>query len=378
MQSSLTCAAFECKSGDCRWILFIRFEGAAISSPVKPCASERRRLSTAYDVARLAGVSQSAVSRAFTPGTSISSETRAKVEAAARQLGYRPNLIARSLITQRSGTIAVAVDYMENQFYPAILEALSIGFAKAGYRILLFMPGEDGDPEPILEEVLRYRVAAVVLASTLLTSRFAEECFQARVPVVMLNRKTESETASSVTGANYAGGHAAAEFLVAAGHQRFAYVAGLEDSSTSREREKGFFEGLHEFGAAKPQRAVGHYDFAAAKAAARALFSGIAIPDAIFCANDHTAFAVMDTARAEFGLNVGRDVSIVGFDDVPLAAWPAFNLTTYSQPVPALVERVIAVTLRHLTEDNYKAIHEVISGELVIRGSARIPETHGK
>jgi DNA-binding LacI/PurR family transcriptional regulator len=296
-----------------------------------------------------------------------------KVAAAARLLGYRPNMIARSLITQRSGTIGVAISYMENQFYPAILEALSAAFAVEGYRILLFTPGADGNPDPILDEVLRYRVEAVILASTRLTSHFAEECAQARVPVVMLNRKTESEIASSVTGANFAGGREIAEFLHRGGHERFAFVAGLEDSSTSREREDGFCAGLHAAGVAAPLRVVGNYNFPEAILAARELFSQARRPDAVFCANDHTAFAVMDTARSEFGLQIGRELSIVGFDDVPLAAWPAFDLTTYAQPIRLLVAHVVAVTLKHLAAEDYEAIHEVVPGTLVVRGSARRP-----
>jgi DNA-binding LacI/PurR family transcriptional regulator len=343
----------------------------------QPLAPARRappaRLPTAYDVARIAGVSQSAVSRAFTPGASISPEARLKVFEAAKGLGYRPNLIARSLITQRSGMIGVAIAYMENQFYPAILEALSTAFAGHGYRVLLFTPGPDGNPDPILDEVLRYRVEAVILASTTLTSHFAEECAQARVPVVMLNRKTETAAASSVTGENFRGGREIAKFLASGGHRRFAFVAGLEDSSTSREREEGFREFLAEAGAKTPLRVVGNYNLPETILAARKLLSDPDRPDAIFCANDHTAFAVMDTARSEFGLRIGQDVSIIGFDDVPLAAWPAFNLTTYSQPIRGLVDHVVTVTLQHLSEDVFAPVHETVGGGLVIRGSARPP-----
>ena len=327
---------------------------------------------TAYDVARLAGVSQSLVSRTFTPGASVSAEARAKVMAVARQLGYRPNLIARSLITQQSRLVAVAMAYMDNQFYPAILQALSEAFSEAGYRLLLFTPGPDGDPDPILDEVLRFQVAAVILASTRLTSHFVAECSQARVPVVLLNRRTADDTVSSVTGENVAGGRAIGAFLLAGGHRRLAYVAGLEDTSTSREREAGFRQALGEAGRDLSLRAVGHYDFAAAQAAARILFAAAERPDAIFCANDHTAFAVMETARSEFGLDIGRDVSVVGFDDVGLAAWPAYGLTTYSQPVEAMARRVVAVTLSQIG-GGAVPIHETVSGALIVRSSARLP-----
>lgn len=331
------------------------------------------RRPTAHDVAALAGVSQSAVSRAFTPGASISRRARLLVQQAAETLGYRPNLIARSLITRRSGTIGIAIGYMDNQFYPAMLDAMCAGFAAAGYRVLLFTPGPGGDPDPILDEVLRYQVEAVVLASARLTSHFAEQCSQARVPVVLFNRRTERATVSSITGRNREGAAEVARFLIDGGHQRFAYVAGLEDSSTSRDRELGFVETLRQAGLKPAARVVGHYDFALARDAARTLFSAASPPDAVFCANDHTAFAVMQTAQAEFGLRVGTDISVVGFDDVPLAAWPAFDLTTYAQPIRPMAERVVAATLAQLADPLCPPIQEQVDGSLIVRGSARLP-----
>ncbi|WP_158744503.1 LacI family DNA-binding transcriptional regulator [Acidisphaera sp. L21] len=339
-----------------------------------PQARPRLRRPTAHDVARVAGLSQSAVSRAFTPGASISDDARLKVLAAAQTLGYRPNMIARSLITERSGTIGLAIGYMENQFYPAILEALSTEFAAAGYRLLLFTQGPRDDSDPLLDEVLRHRVDAVILASVRMTSKFAEECSKAQVPVVLINRRTEAEIASSVTGENRIGAQAIAAFLVAGGHQRFAYMAGLEDSSTSREREEGFSEGLGALGQPAPLRVVGNYDFEAARAGTKRLLLRKQPPDAIFCANDHMAFAVIETARSEFGLTIGRDISVVGFDDVALAAWPSFMLTTYSQPIQPMVHRLVEITLQHIEQGGGDPIRDIVPGALIIRTSARLPQ----
>jgi DNA-binding LacI/PurR family transcriptional regulator len=331
-----------------------------------------RGVATAHDVARLAGVSQSAVSRAFTDGASISSETRQKVVAAAGQLNYRPNLIARSMITRRSHIIGVAMTYLENQFYPAVLEALSAAFEAIGYRVLLFTakPGEPSDP--ILEEVLRYRVDALVLASISLSSRFDEECRNAGIPVILLNRKTKSTSVSSVTGDNRNGARAIAAFLVAGGHERFAYVAGLRNSSTSRDREMGFTKYLVAQGRQPPVCVTGHYDFDKAAKAARGLFAERDRPDAVFCANDHTAFAVMGVAQA-CGLRPGHDVSIVGFDDVRPASWPMVDLTTFVQPIGPMVERVVSIVQSQLAHPDDPARQEVIPGTLVVRGSARVP-----
>lgn len=333
----------------------------------------RPRLPTAHDVAALAGVSQSAVSRAYTEGASISPGAREKVLAAAAQLGYRPNLIARSMITRRSQLIGVAMSYMENQFYPAILEAMSSAFHVRGYRVVLFTPGAGTQADPVLDEILRFGVDAVILASARMTSTFADSCARARVPVVLLNRRTQSTTVSSVTGDNETGGRAIADFLLRGGHRSFAFLGGLDDASTNRERRQGYCARLQEAGLGAPVQANGSYDFETARLAMRRLLSAAQPPDAVFCANDHMAIAAIETARSEFGRQVGHDLSIVGFDDVGPAAWPSFDLTTYSQPVELMAERVVAVTLGHLNQFEYRPVSETVPGQLVVRGSARVP-----
>ena len=332
----------------------------------------RQRTATAIDVARLAGVSQSTVSRVFTEGASCSDATRTAVLEAAQKLGYRPNLIARSLITRRSKLVAVAMGYLENQFYPTVLEALADRLAEAGFRILLFTaPARNADP--ILDDILRYRVEAVVLASASLSSALAEECRVAGVPVVLFNRTTRNASVSSVTGENAKGARTIAQFLLAAGHRRFAYIAGLENSSTSRDRERGFNAVLSECGLAPPERAVGHYSFDGAKAAAREIFARTPRPDAVFCANDHMALAALQVARHEFGLRIPTDVSIVGFDDVDAAHWPSFDLTTYSQPVRAMVDEAVAILTRLIEDPAAAKRNAVIPGQLIVRGTARPP-----
>jgi DNA-binding LacI/PurR family transcriptional regulator len=334
-----------------------------------------QRVATAHDVARRAGVSQSAVSRAFTEGASIAEETRRKVVEAAQELGYRPNLIARSLITRRSNIIGIAMSYLENQFYPAVLEALSDSFQAVGYRILLFTSKNGRPSDPILDEVLRYRIDALVLASISLSSHFDEECHRAGIPVVLLNRMTESLTVSSVAGDNVQGARTIADFLAEGGHERFAFIRGLEDSSTSRDRERGFTEGLADRRLGAPLLETGHYDFEAASAATRRLLGRPDRPDAIFCANDHMAFAAMNVASAEFGLSPGQDISIVGFDDVGPAAWPRLGLTTYIQPIVPMAERVVEIIRHQLSAPDTGAVRDIVPGALVVRSSARLPST---
>ncbi len=329
---------------------------------------------TAHDVAKIAGVSQSAVSRTYTNGASVSEPTRFKVIQAATQLGYRPNFIASSLITGRSKIIGVTFPGFGNRFYSAAVEALSAKFARIGYRLMIFIANEGEDSDPVLEEVLRYRVDAVVMVSSMLSSRFADECRQIGLPVVMLNRKTKSSLVSSVTVDNREGARQIGAFLDAGNHKRFAYIAGLASSSTNQDREKGFTEYLTSHGFDPPMRLPGNNSFRDASEATRALLNGRTPPDAIFCASDLMALAAINVARGEFGLRVGKDVSIVGFDDTDLAKWPLLSLTCYSQPLEQMVDRTVQIITESFQSRKMPTAQEVIKGQLVIRESARIPK----
>ena len=307
---------------------------------------------TSQEVAKRAGVSQSAVSRTFTPGASVSRETRRKVLVAAKALGYRPNAIARSLITRRSRIIALVMGYLQNQFYPLVIEQLSQSLQKRGYHLLMFISDTD-DVDEVLAEILQYQVDGIVMASVTLSTKLAQSCADAGVPVVMLNRVPivnagDSDSVSSVISDNYRGGRLAAQLLLDRGHQRIAFLAGLENSSTSIEREKGFTEVLR--GARKSifRRAVGDYSFEGAQKAARELFIGENRPDAVFVANDHMAIAAMDVLRIELGLRIPEDVSMIGFDDIPQAAWGSYRLTTLTQSVQDMVIATVDLLQRQM------------------------------
>jgi DNA-binding LacI/PurR family transcriptional regulator len=297
---------------------------------------------TAHDVARLAKVSQSAVSRTFTVGASVAPETRDRILAAARQLGYRPNAIARTLITRRSRIVGLVMSYLENQFYPLVIERLSQALQRDGYHVLLFI-SETADADSILADILQYQVDGIVMASTTLSSALAHDCAEAGIPVVLFNRVAQMGamgrfSTSSVTSENHQGGRLVGELLLRTGHRRIAYLAGLENASTTRDREEGLCEALADGGALLYGRAVGRYDFAEARKAVLDLFGNPDTrPDALFAANDHMAIAAMETLRSELGLRIPEDVSVVGFDNVPQAAWPSFSLTTVQQDVDQMV-----------------------------------------
>jgi DNA-binding LacI/PurR family transcriptional regulator len=324
---------------------------------------------TSIDVARLAEVSQSAVSRSFTPGASVSDGTRSKVMEAARKLGYRPNAHARSLITKRSRIIGLVLSYLENLFYPVALEQLAKRLQRDGYHVLLFVTDTQNADE-LVNEILQYHVDGIVLA---------QRCADAAIPVVLFNRVMAAggpgavSTVSSVRSDNVAGGRAVARHLAQTGHQRVAYIAGHEESSTNLERERGFRDGLAERGLRIWARGVGNYDFEQARAAARLMFkAGAERPDAVFVASDHMAFGVMDVLRFELSLRIPQDVSVVGFDNVPQASWGSYRLTTVEQPVVPMIEATVGLLQKYLRDDHTpQSENVVVPGQMVLRESVR-------
>ena len=330
---------------------------------------------TSQDVARRAGVSQSAVSRVFTPGASFSEKTAAKVREAADELGYRPNVLARSLITGRSRIIGLVVAYLENYFYPDALERLSNALQAEGYHVLVFFARQTaGDIEDILQEILDYQVDGIVVASVALSSQLATRCREAGIPAVLFNRSQDGPQLPTVTSDNYSGGREIARFLAAGGHRRFGYIAGWEGASTQRDREAGYRAGLREAGFEICAREVGNYQFATAQEAARRMFAGADHPDAVFVANDHMAFAAMDVLRFELGLRVPDDVSVVGFDDVPPAAWPAYDLTTVRQEASAMVSETVNMLLANIENPATPPRNVCLPARLIPRASARMPK----
>ena len=342
---------------------------------------------TSLDVARRAGVSQSAVSRTFTPDSSVSEKTAEKVRQAAAELSYRPNILARSLITGKSHIIGLLVSYLDNFFYPDALEKLSNTLQSHGYHVLIFMAAQSKNSagevrqsdnsddsaaiDKILGEILDYQVDGIILASISLSSTLAAQCQAAGVPVILFNRSQSGDYISSVTSDNFAGGIKVGEYLAQTGHKRPAYIAGLATASTQRDREAGFMTALAAAKLPLYWRGEGHYDFDAAARAARIMAALDPLPDAVFIANDHMTFSVMDVLRYECGLSVPDDISVIGYDDVLVASWPVYNLTTVRQPADEMVAETVSLLLKQIDEGQSDVVRKAIDGPLILRGSCR-------
>jgi len=333
---------------------------------------------TSLEVAKLAGVSQSAVSRVFTPGASSSKKTNVLVRKAALDLGYRPNVLARSLITGKTKIIGLVVAYLDNYFYPEALELLSGALQKNGYHVLIFMAtNTSGNIDNVVEEILDYQVDGIIAASVGMSTNLASRCSDAGVPVVLFNRTQDDKRLSAVTSDNELGGQKIAQFLCANGHKRIGYIAGWEGASTQRDREKGFTDELKKNGQNIFAREIGNFNLDEARQAARTMFTAKEIPDAVFVVNDHMAFAVMDVMRYELGLKIPKDVSVVGYDDVPVAKWLAYNLTTVRQRANRMVDETVSILIDSIEKNSTKAKRIKIDGPLIVRGSAKILDNYG-
>lgn len=331
---------------------------------------------TSIDVAKLAGVSQSAVSRAFSKDASVSHKTAEKVRLAADKLGYQPNALARSLITGETKIIGLVVAYLDNYFYPLAIEKLSNAFQKQGYHLLIFMAEKTaGNIDHVVQEILSYQVDGIILASIALSSDLSQQCEAAGVPIVLFNRAQTDESITAVTSDNKAGGAKIARYLLETNHERIAYIAGWEGASTQRDREAGFVQTLEAAGHQLYARDIGNFLNEDTQAATRALLSLNPLPDAIFAANDHMACVALDVIRYEFGLSVPDDLSVVGYDDVPHAAWPTYDLTTVRQPANQLTQHVVETMLQKIKGEDTPTSQIKIDGPLIVRGSSRALKT---
>lgn len=328
----------------------------------------RRRadLVTSWDIANEAGVSQTTVSRVLNGDARVADATRERVLAVIERLGYTPNAIARGLVTSRTNLVGVAITDIVNPFYPELVEAIAGQLVEHGLRMVFSNTGLA--PDGIYtRELLEQRVDGIVFTSALLDSEAVGRLAARRFPIVLANRYVEGVECDAVTGDNVAGARAAAEHLLELGHRRIAVLAGHPGSSTSRDRKLGFEQRLAEEGLELEPGLVrpGGYTHEQAYAQTLELLQVGRPPTAVFCLNDVMAFAALNAAR-RLGVRVPAEVSIVGFDDIRMAAWEGFELTTVRQPLSDMA-RMSVDLLAHRIETPEAPVRRLIFPSLLVR-----------
>jgi DNA-binding LacI/PurR family transcriptional regulator len=327
---------------------------------------------TAQQLAKKLALSQSTISRAFSDTASIHPETKELVMKAANALGYQPNIIARSLITRRTNIVAVVITNLIDPFHPLVLEQLAQRIQANGRQLLLFLVPPGKQVDDILPALLQYKVDAIVITSATVSSRMVAHCAAQGSSVVLFNRYVPGVKVSAVCCDNVAAGREVADYLVRKGHVKPAFVAAEFNVTTSRDRAAGFSSRLKELGVEEcAHEDGGEFSYVAGYGAASRLIQRRKRPDSIFFASDVMAIGGIDAIRAA-KLRVPDDISVVGFDDVQIAGWSAYQLTTIRQPIA----RMIDVTAEILGLDTVKIKKppkkiRLINGTLVERKTVR-------
>ncbi|WP_430464511.1 LacI family DNA-binding transcriptional regulator [Tabrizicola sp.] len=302
---------------------------------------------TLKEVAMRAGVSRSAVSRTFTEGASVSPQTRAKVEAAAAELGYAPNALASSLTTGRTKLIGLIANNFHNPLILEVFDLFTRGLQARGLRPLLVNLSGATDPAASVQMLRQYSVDGVIVASSTLPSSFAQTFKAAHLPVVhAFGRHALSPQVHVVGIDNVACGRMAAEALMARGYRRLAFLGGPEAATSTIDRAAGFVAAAQgRAGVTLSLSYAADYTFDAGRAEMqRLLGQGAGPAEAYFCGDDLLAVGAL-SAIEEAGLRVPEDIGLIGLNDMEMSRWQNIGLTTIRQPVAEMIEAAIELVV---------------------------------
>jgi DNA-binding LacI/PurR family transcriptional regulator len=343
------------------------------TSAAEPLPVPRRARSfvSAREVADLAGVSRSAVSRTFTAGASVSEETRNKVLQAAQSLGYHVNHLARSLIQESSGIVCIVGAAIDTPHQSRILDAITRRLqAIDRVAMVINTSGDEASVEAALRQTLNYRADATVVLSGTPPASLVDTCLRSGQHVIVINRDDQLVGPQEISVDNDGAAREAFHILFRAGCRNMAIVTSSAGTPSLVERERTFQAAAREAGLDVSVTRAGPTSYEAGYASAKALLPGAGRPDAAFCVTDLLACGFMDGARAEFGISVPDELCVVGFDDIEQAGWSSYELTTFSQPSESIAER-IAGLLETSGHGNSGKPRMVFPAKLVWRKSVR-------
>ncbi|MYA73708.1 MAG: LacI family transcriptional regulator [Acidimicrobiaceae bacterium] len=321
-----------------------------------------RRGVTSVDVAAVAGVSQATVGRVFSSPEKVSPATRDKVQDAAARLGYVPNVIARSLKSQRTNIIGAVVPAF-GEYWQSVLTEFSRQLATKDRQLLLFSFAEPGDVDGVLASVAQYRLDGLVLASATIGQDQLIQMRESDRPVVAFNHPAATGIVPSVSVDNEAGMARLAMHLIDTGAREILYVGGVSSASTDQTRYRGASRTLGEHGVACTYLEAGAFTYEAGYKVAQHIVERQSVPDAVMVSSDEVAFGVHDGLRAA-GVQVPADLLLTGFDGLSQSAWAGFDLTTLVQATDVLVARAIEILLADDRPPESDPVSVVVSGTI--------------
>ncbi len=325
---------------------------------------------TSLDVARRAGVSQPTVSRALRDQRGVSASTRWRVRQAARELGYVPIQSGRALSTQTTGRVGIVSAELSNPFYPALIEPLHDTLANLGYRTILVT--DRGDAPIELEPLIDGSLDGVILTTSERSSSLPNELERRGVPYVLINRQADEIEADCCVADNYAGSRDVADFLVRLGHTKIGAIYGPDSTSTGHERAIGFRQRLGQLGVSLEDHLIHEGPFTEKTGVDGFTAIYPHRPTAIFCGNDVIALGVRNAAEA-IGVRVPAELTIVGFDDIPMAAWKVFDLTTMRTDLNDLASNAVRLLVARMGDPERPFDRVVLTPQLVLRGTHAPP-----
>ena len=327
---------------------------------------------TSKDVAKLAGVSQSTVSRVFLSNNKVSFKTKQKVLGAAKTLHYHPNAFARSLVSERSNIIGIVSEYTLNPSFKLMLSELVYLIQKSDKQVMYFEARNEQHVDDIMRKILQYQIEGVILLYANLSSKLTLECQARNIPVVQtLRYSTSGEKRSMVVPDNYKAAKVAAEHFIEKNFRHFGYVAGDVRSSSNMERQLGFFSALQERGFAEPVLAHGDYTYESGRRAMIELAKKVKFPCGVLCANDIMALGAIDALKYDLGLKIREDVGLVGFDNKFMSAWPSYSLTSFEVPIEAMARDALQILIENFNDRAMPPVVKKYDLELIERGSTK-------
>ena len=321
-----------------------------------------RRL-TSEDVARAAGVSASAVSRAFTPGASVSADKKARILRAAAELGYRPNVMARAVATSRSNVVGLILFNETNRHYPEVLLALSSAFSAFGIRVMLFLLEDDDEIDATVDHILSYQLDGVITAAPIPDGPLTH-LRQARVPLLFYNRPG-AEGCASVSCDHNASGIAIARHVLALGHRKIALIRAYRDSSVGNERIMGVEQELARAGATVVAEYRGDFDYDSGLAAVIDWDERGEGPfTALIAANDMMAIGARDGLVHLLGRKVPDDVMIAGFDGIEASRWLGNAIPSVAQPIDQMAKAAASMIFERIEDPTQIPERRLYPGQL--------------
>ncbi|MEP3277629.1 MAG: LacI family DNA-binding transcriptional regulator [Stappiaceae bacterium] len=325
---------------------------------------------TSYDVAKLAGVSQSAVSRVFSPNGSASKKTREKVLEAARELAFVPNPIAKSLSLGRSRLAGLIVTQYAQQNYPVALRSAVDVMSETGDSLLIQIIDSSDYADTAIEQLLQKRVDIVICAASI-TVAAAQSCKDAAVPLVLINRTLDFEWVDQVVSPNADIMHDVAEHLATTGARETLFIDGGDDNWISVERRRGYVDGCRIHGLPDPAILSSSFDYDGGLAAIADLGESVRKFDAVVAANDPMALGALDALRHDIGLDVPSDIQVVGHDDTEVARYQSYGLTSVRQDMHNMLLKAIELAYARLDEPGRDKIATEVENELLLRSTTK-------